>query len=124
MAELPNPPSLLDEVNPRLVVAVTRSQKRKREVERALVTVSSLFGAPSSAGLCQRAAAFEPKQGSYAPKQGSYAPKIWTSEAARRVRDTRRMFLPLDTTPLQPKARKILFRLVPKNAFFPMFPFL
>jgi len=117
MAELPTPPSLLDEVNPRLVVAVTRSQKRKREVERALVTVSSLFGAPSSAGLCQRAAAFE-------PKQGSYAPKIWTSEAARPVRDTRRMFLPLDTTPLQPKARKILFRLVPKNAFFPMFPFL
>ena len=110
MAELPTPPSLLDEVNPRLVVAVTRSQKRKREVERALVTVSSLFGAPSSAGLCQRAAAFEPK--------------IWTSEAPRRVRDTRRMFLPLDTTPLQPKARKILFRLVPKNAFFPMFPFL
>lgn len=45
MAELPTPPSLLDEVNPRLVVAVTRSQKRKREVERALVTVSSLFGA-------------------------------------------------------------------------------
>ena len=112
MAELPTPPSLLDEVNPRLVVAVTRSQKRKREVERALVTVSSLFGAPSSAGLCQRAAAFE-------PKQGSYAPKIWTSEAPRRVRDTRRMFLPLDTTPLQPKARKILFRLVPKNAFSP-----
>lgn len=99
MAELPTPPSLLDEVNPRLVVAVTRSQKRKREVERALVTVSSLFGAPSSAGLCQRAAAFE-------PKQGSYAPKIWMSEAARRVRDTRRMFLPLDTTPLQAQSSK------------------
>jgi len=47
MAELPAPPSLLDEVNPRLVVAVTRSQKRKREEEQALVSVSSLFGAPS-----------------------------------------------------------------------------
>ena len=49
MAELPTPPSLLDEVNPRLVVAVTRSQKRKREVERALVTERKASGASAEA---------------------------------------------------------------------------
>jgi len=97
MAELPAPPSLLDEVNPRLVVAVTRSQKRKREEEQALVSVSSLFGAHLLARLAPGAA--------FGPEQGSRAPKLTTPEAMRFVCDVCQTFIRLDTTSWPPLTR-------------------